>query len=371
MSSRYLRLTRLLLAAFFVSVVSACDEDSSGLSGGATGIAGQTNEAVDSVIAQFFDDNEALNSLDGLGGFITAITGQPSIAPSALAPADDGWRSSRTAGRTYRELMSMLAARGLEAEVEANIPSALLGATCVWDPTLNQGDGAYRDEPGLTGAPTNGIRFRLYTVDAGTLRPVVPLDDIGFIDIVDLSSDPDFDVDIAAVVGGETLLDYSVTGTYNSSTSAYSLSMLGFVSDGVDQINFTWGAAADATSFSNSFQVDLGPVTVSLDQDYTAPVINTTVTITDESTDDNLEIVLGLDEETGGTTQGSGIWFNGEQVAEFAGTNFQIQLLPVGNALSEQDLVQLFTTLNALDDLFVALDELFFFGVAVSGGFAF
>lgn len=370
MSPRYLQFTRLLLAALFVSVVAACSDDSSGPDG-ATLIAGQTSEAVDSVVARFFDDNEALNSLDGLGSIIAGITGQPSIAPFSLAPADDGWRSSRTAGLAYREVTSMLAARGSGGAVVANIPTALLGATCIWDPTLNQDVGGYRDEPSLTGAPANGIRFRLYTVDTNTFRPVLPLDDIGYVDIIDLSSDPDFDVDIAAVVGGATLVDYGVTGTYNTSTGAYNLAMSGYVSDGVDQIDFDWTAAADASSFSNTFDVSLGPVDVLVDQDFSGTVIVSSVTITDSSNGDELEIVLGLDNETGSTTQGSGISFNGELVAEFTGSDFQIQLVPVsGSSLSERELVELFSVLSALDDLFVALDELFFFGVAVSGGSA-
>ncbi len=363
--SKLFKFTGIMALVAMMSVFAACEDDPSG-GGDPAEIAGQTADVVDDVVTEFFDDNEALNSLEGLGGFISSITGSPNIVPFGLVEGD-GWRSGRTAVRVHDALISSFREGDGGTIYERNIPAGLLGVTCIWDV---QQSGYIGDPNDDGGAPDNGIRFRLYTIDSGTFLPVDPLEDIGYIDIIDLSSEPNIDVDIMANVGGATLLDYGLTGTFNSSANTFNIDMMGSVGNGADQLNFDWNASGTSTTFSNSFDVDLGPVSILFDQDYDAAIVSTTIQVTDAQSGADLELVLGLNEQTGNVEANSGIWFNGEQVAEFQGTDFQVDLvLSEGSPLSEADLIALFEVLFVLDDLFIALDELFFFALATTGGF--
>lgn len=61
------------------------------------------------------------------------------------------------------------------------IPSAVLGKTLVWNTTFGQYE---LSNPALTGAPANGVRFRLYQIDQTTGLPAEPLVYVGYADLV-------------------------------------------------------------------------------------------------------------------------------------------------------------------------------------------
>ena len=365
--SKLLKFTGIMALVAMMAVFAACEDDATS-SGNAIDLAGETGDVVDDVVTEFFDDNEALNSLEGLGGFISSITGSPNIVPFGLAEGD-GWRSDRMAVRVHDSIVNSLRKRESGTIYVSNIPSVLLGVTCIWDVQQQAYIGDPNDDGG---APDNGIRFRLYTLDSSGFLPAVPLNDIGYIDIIDLSAEPNIDVDIMASIGGAALLDYGLTGTFNSSASTFNVDMMGSVGNGTDQLNFDWNASGSATGFSNSFFVDLGPVSIDFVQDYDQTVVSTTILVTDVQSGADLEIVLNLNQETGDVSTGSGIWFNGEQVAEFQGSDFSLELVPSeGSPLSQVEVVALFEVLFVLDELFIVLDELFFFALATTGGFIF
>jgi len=166
--------------------------------------------------------------------------------------------------------------------------------TCIWDP-VDQNYVVDPDDPGL--APANGIRFRLYTLDAVTMLPETPLQDIGFIDIIDLSADPNLDVSITSEIASVTTLDYSVTGT--SDATGFSLGMMGFVSNGTDQLDFGWSAAATETSSSFSLSVTAASLEMSLDQTLDqSGLITTSILVTNLASTDELEITLGFNQST-------------------------------------------------------------------------
>ena len=366
MSSKFFKLTGALALALTVSFLAACDEsDIPGGDGGTAAIAGATSEVVDSVMDEFFNDNEALNSLDGLGGFIAGITGSQSIVPFGAAPSGDVWGSRQGMMDVNDALIERFRSRPSGDLYITNIPSALLGATCIWDVAQT----AYVDDPTQTNAPANGIRFILYTIDQSTFLPVDPLDDIGHIDIIDLSGTSSIDVDIVAVVSGMTLVDYGVNGSWSDVDQTFNLDMSGFLSNGSDQLNFTWNATGTATSFSQSYSIDFGPISVSMDTDYSATMSTTTWVITDDSNGDEIRIVFGMNEQTGDLLSGSGVWFNGTQVAEFQGSNFEFNLVPTeGSPLTNNDLALLTVAAFTLEfELLFALEELFFFALSLTG----
>jgi hypothetical protein len=323
---------------------------------------------VDSVLAGFFDDNESVNSVSGpLGGLIAGITGQPSIAPVDLSSIENDVWLGRSSALLRESLLDAARARSTGTLYTANIPTNLLGVTCIWDP-VDQNYVVDPNDPGL--APANGIRFRLYALDAVTMLPETPLQDIGFLDIIDLSADPNLDVSISSEIGGVTVLDYSVTGTFDA--AGFSLGMMGFVSNGTDQLDFSWSAATTETSSSFSLSVTAASLEMSLDQTLDqSGLIITTIAVTNLATSDELEIILGFNQSTIEVTPESGVFFNGEEVADFRSQDQSITLVPAsGSSLSDQDLNALLNTLNIFAELFVGMEELFLFGVLASGNTA-
>jgi hypothetical protein len=365
MSSKLVELTGVLTLALMVSFLAACEDDISGSQQQMAAIAGETSEVVDSVIEEFFDNNEVLNSLDGLGVSIAGITGSPSIVPFGEPPYGDVWGSRQGMMEVNGALVERFGSRHSGGLFVANIPSQLLGATCIWD--LNQQ--GYVDDPTQTDAPPEGIRFRLYTIDATTFLPAVPLDDIGYVDIIDVSDTLVINDTVVAVAGGDTLLHYGVSGSRSDVNQTFDLDMLGFVSNGTDQLNFSWNATSTTTSFTQSYSVDFGAISVSVDTEYTPTMSTTTWVITDDSNDDEIRVVFGINEQTGDLITGSGVWFNDTQVAEFQGSNFEYSLaLSDGSPLSGDDIALLGAATFALEfELFWALEELFLFALSLTG----
>ncbi|NIR46037.1 MAG: hypothetical protein GWN99_16545 [Gemmatimonadetes bacterium] len=367
MKSTFQRVSRLCAIVVALSLAAACD-DGNGSGPSDTGnLASSTNAVVDSVVASFFEENESVNSLSGpVGGIIAGITGQPSITPVGLSAAGDDVWFGRSVAKAREWLLSQARAGHAGAEHDLNIPTSLLGVTCIWDPV----DQTYVPDPNDPGnAPTNGIRFRLYELDPSTLFPVQPLQDIGLVDIVDLTTEPNIDVAVSSDVGGVTLLSYDITGTLDVST--FTLSMIGFASNGTDQLDFTWSAAESETGSSFSLTTSAASLDMSFTQTVDATgVINTEITINNLATGNELGIVLGLDESAGTVTPESGVFFNGEEVADFRIGSQGLELVPTGSELDEQDLFELSLMLNVLGDLFVNILQLFSFGVAATGNFA-
>lgn len=364
-SDSFLRLTA---AALLLAVAASCDDDGTSGPSDTGNFASSTNAVVDSVLAGFFEDNESVNSVSGpLGGLIAGITGSPSIAPVDLTAVGDEVWTGRSSARTTRWLLDVARARASGTLYSANIPSGLLGVTCIWDPV----DETYIADPEDDGlAPDNGIRFRLYTLDPTTLLPVSPLQDIGLVDIVDLSADPNLDVSITSEIGGVPVLDYDLTGTLD--TGGFSLGMMGFVSDGTNQLDFGWSAAETSTSSSFSLSLSAASLDMSLDQTLDDSGLTTTMIAVSEATSgDELEIILGFNQQTLAVTAESGIFFNGEEVADFQSSGEGIALVPAsGSSLGDQDLVALLDTLNIFAELFVGMEELFVFAVLVTGNTA-
>ena len=52
----------------------------------------------------------------------------------------------------------------------------------------------YVADPSRTGAPADGARFVLYTIDQNTFSPALPLEEIGHVDLRDLSVGDDIDI---------------------------------------------------------------------------------------------------------------------------------------------------------------------------------
>jgi hypothetical protein len=87
-----------------------------------------------------------------------------------------------------------------------------------------------------TGAPSNGVRFIVYAVNPISGQPVTPLAEVGYADVEVTETATGGSVRIELVSGNVTYLDYVVGAA--ASQTAITLTVAGFVSNGVDRVNF-------------------------------------------------------------------------------------------------------------------------------------
>lgn len=119
-------------------------------------------------------------------------------------------------------------------------PINFLGATFVYDGTLD----AYVLEGSLGGAPQNGVRFVMYTLDPQSRLPALPLHSIGFVDLIDQSDAVSTRLRVRAFEqtggGNVPIADYVVDGAFGSVSTGILVNLIaeGFVDDGNGRFDF-------------------------------------------------------------------------------------------------------------------------------------
>jgi len=101
--------------------------------------------------------------------------------------------------------------------------------------TYNTQTGRYQASE-LTGAPPNGARFLLYAVNSATKTVVLPLQQLGYVDLTDKSSQASNTVGVNAVINNSTVLSYDASGSI--STGTLSVTAKGYVTDGTNRLDF-------------------------------------------------------------------------------------------------------------------------------------
>lgn len=200
-------------------------------------------------------------------------------ATSALGPLRTLLRAARPslAGHPLSAAESRRAAAAFSAAfvpsggvISASVlPPAILGTTFEWNPSTLQYEATAR-----TGAPTNGVRFILYALDVNG-APIVA-QEIGYADILDESTSMTQQVHIL-VVGLDpavTYLDYTVSATVTATSAT--LAVLGYITDGVDRLDFnaTLTGTASSASFDIRFDVNAANAHVRLKVTLTSPATN-------------------------------------------------------------------------------------------------
>ena len=208
-------------------------------------------------------------SFAAIGPDISAVlNGSPLIVTSAALV-----RPSTPSAAYARKLVSLLP-RGRTAiqPMVAAIPSTVLGTTFVW------GDTSYVAS-GLAGAPANGVRFVLYAIDPVMLRPVLPLVEVGYADIIDQSTASTTDIRVKVAQANVIYLDYDVTATGTASGGLVTIS--GFASNGSSRADF---------NLKNTITDTANGLVLSLDYDLNVPsrglTINWTATFANLSSTD-------------------------------------------------------------------------------------
>ena len=195
-------------------------------------------------------------SFSAVGADISTVLGGSPVIQGSMAMLTS--KPSRLGAAYARRIAELAPAGGANTRIQArvaSIPAELAGVTFVWD----EGTDTYVASD-LSGAPANGVRFLLYAVDPIMLRPVEPVVETGYVDVIDQSTLSTLNVRVKVVQANVTYLDYDVT----SSAAGTS----GIVT--IDGYAFNGSVRADFT-LKNSISESDGGVVVSLDYDLDVP----------------------------------------------------------------------------------------------------
>ena len=187
-----------------------------------------TNEAANEVLATF-GDNPALDAIGVLSSDFPALGGG-APAPAFVAAQGLSW-PERVDERA--NLLERVGPFLNPANPAAIFPADLLGQTFIYDVDSAH----YVLAPDSTGAPASGVRLKLYAVDPILEQPILPLNDVGYLDLTDESSPSADALGVLAVVQGVTYLDYLASAV--QTTSSLTFTADGYVSDGQTQVDFT------------------------------------------------------------------------------------------------------------------------------------
>jgi hypothetical protein len=265
---------RSLAAAALSLALAACGKDNGPSTFDPQGT------STDMAVAQDAFGSQQAASFAAIGPDISAaLSGSPVVASSAALVL----RSPSAASAVYARKVASLLPRGgtgIQATVAA-ISSSVLGTTFVWD-EINDVYVA----SSLTGAPANGVRFVLYAVDPVMLRPVEPVVEVGYADVIDQSTASTTDIRVKVAEANVVYLDYDVTVTGTASGGVVTIS--GFASNGSSRADFNLKSTVSDTA---------GGLVVSLDYDINVPSrgvsLNWTATLANIS-DTDVAVTLDL-----------------------------------------------------------------------------
>ena len=248
--------TRVLAAAGLAVLAAGCSKDSSAPN--APFDPAGTSSDMSAVGASF--ESPAMASFNAASSEIGLTTGgSAALALMARPTASLATGGKASAVRYAAALAQRYTGAGTPrpslAVAQASIPPDLLGATFVWDASVQHY--AISD---LTGAPADGVRFLLYAVNPLTGIPVDPLVEIGYADVTTTQSTSSAAVSIVVVSEDVTFLDYTARITAQSASTG-DIVVSGYVTNGDDRVNFDLNTG-----------VTFSPTTVDLALDYTLVV---------------------------------------------------------------------------------------------------
>jgi hypothetical protein len=281
---QFAKRSALMLAAAAVALSGCGSESAPTVPFNPTGTTADV-QAVNSAFASpAFTDFSTLSVL-----FDAALGGAPLVSTSAsaieLRGAGTGKALQAAAVRSAERLarlMPLRTAPGLSAS-SAAIPAEFLGKTFVYS------GGSY-SVSALTGAPATGVRFLLYAVDPVTLLPAEPLNQTGYVDLMDMSSGTTSAARVIVVSGGTTYVDYRVN--VSPTLTGVRVTVLGFISDGTNQATFNLRSVlTSASGLTLTYSIDVPDRGLSVDLS-----LNATGTTPETS---NIGVTLDLRGENG------------------------------------------------------------------------
>ena len=195
--------------------------------------------------------------------FGAALGTSPMVSGSAEAfnfrRATDAGEFQAAATRNARRVAALMQGRATASlsASSAAIPDETAGMTFEYN-------GAEYVPTDRSGAPSNGVRFIIYAVNPITLQPATPLQEVGHVQITDLSGSTSQAARVVVVSGGITYLDYTVTAT--ATVTGGVLSVAGYVTDGEHRANVNLRSTVnEAAGLTLLYSVDVPLRDVSID----------------------------------------------------------------------------------------------------------
>jgi hypothetical protein len=252
------------------------------------------------------ENNDAVRSLSVLGAAFSYAAAPPwpvSPGPSAASPA-------------------------------ALFPANVLGKT--FEYSTQTGRYAAGSRPG---APANGVRFLLYEADPDGQQVMIPLEELGVLDLNDKSSASGNLLGVRALISNATMLDYDATASISG--SSLSVSAVGYAANAGNRINFDLGLNAssfDGLTLDYSLEAPAQQLSITLVGSATSGSEVTGITLTVTEGDNDAEISAS---RSGETVSGT-VKFNGHTVATISGTDTSPLFLgQSGRSLTAADLAGL------------------------------
>lgn len=329
---------RKLAAVSLIAVLAACS-DSTGPEDYDPVAANSLAETVLGAL----DGNLALTAMAVLGPAMELSAAAPVLS---VAPFDPAEGTAATVAR-LREIRDILPSFGGTGTL-ALFPVDLLGATFVYNPDL----GRYEIDAEATGAPADGVRFVLYAVDPIAGEVVLPLDPVGSLDLIDVSTASADAIQIVAVVGDITYIDY--TASVSQGTTSATISADGYLSNGTDQVDFDMSVTATLSQASLDYQLSSNDGSIRLQatmgQDESLSAL-----LTLQGDGDTIILELAIDP----STVSGEITYNGDVVVTVAGTpEAPTFTKPDGTALTQDEIDALKAFGEIVGTLFDAFDNL-------------
>ena len=317
-----------------------------------------TEQAVQDLQSRLNDDSDMMVSLglvsEGLGMQMGASWVMPRELDRAAAPF------SAQFVRNY-------ALSGSAAEPV--FPPELLGTTFEWNFT----EGHYVPTE-RTGAPTNGLRFVLYAIDPITHQPTEPLVETGHLDLTDEGTASTTRLGLEAVSGTETLIDYFIELGYlllGGDDISVTVLAEGFISDGVDRLDFALSQGATLLSSTETIEMDLVyslalagqnvSVTVEMHGEFDFsgenPIEAASVELRVQNGTEFVDFAMALSADNSLTGV---IKYNGVDVVYVSGTEGDpVFESATGEPLTLEEVAALVELFDIIDDVFDLVDDLF------------
>lgn len=195
--------------------------------------------------------------------FDAALGAAPLVSGSASAlnfrRATNAGELRAAAARNARRVAALMQGRvhGSLSASTAAIPSEVAGKTFEYN-------GTEYVPTDRTGAPSNGVRFIIYAVNPVTLEPVTPLNEVGYVQLTDLSGITTQAARVVVVSNTITYLDYTVTAT--ATTTGGRITVVGYVTDGQHRANVNLRATVNQDAgLTLLYSVDVPQRDVSID----------------------------------------------------------------------------------------------------------
>ena len=204
--------------------------------------------AADLLVVDGAFDSDVFVSLAESSTLFNSINGGP--LPSAalidagwnLALADGPWEVQRAGERLARAVSASSPALTL-------IPADFLGRT------YEHGAEGYFYNADRAGAPLNGVRFILYEVNPITHD--VGQTEIGYVDVLDESTDLSRVARVIVVSGEVELINYTVSQTIvTGSSNSVGFAVAGFFSNGTDRVDLDLSSEFVTTGLTSTVTVD-------------------------------------------------------------------------------------------------------------------